>query len=261
MSNRAPYDRSVRTLAFFDLDGTCLPPPSLELRFTWLLWKRGVLRAGQFSRWLREAARLAPHGFSALRNANKMHLRGVPVREALRAANVSAPLFPEALERLLWHAEQGHGLVILSGTLEPLAACAARTMAGRLAGLGCATSVRVIATRLEVSGNAWTGRILGEPVTGPAKARAAARLARAEGLCLGDCYAYADSRSDRWQLEAVGHPFAVNPPWRLAQLARLNRWPVLRWRKGSNRGAVNCAAGGQCASREQTQVAGQELEA
>jgi HAD superfamily hydrolase (TIGR01490 family) len=260
MSKQATYNR-LAPLAFFDLDGTLLPLPSLELRFDWFLWKRGLLRPGQFLRWFREAARLAPRGFSAVRLANKMHFRGVSVQEVLHTADVFAPFFPEALERLHWHAEQGHQLVILSGTLEPLAAWAAQAIAARLAVLGGPPSLRVIATRLGVSGDVWTGHVLDEPVAGPAKVRAAARLACAEGLRLGDCYAYADGLSDRWLLGAAGHPFVVNPSWRLARLARANGWPVLDWRDVKNRGGMSDAAGGRHASREQMQGAGQWPEA
>ena len=56
-------------------------------------------------------------------------------------------------------------------------------------------------------------------------------------LDLERCFAYGDSASDRWMLEAAGKPAAVNPSNDLARIARRNDWPVLRWeRKGFQQG-------------------------
>ncbi len=67
---------------------------------------------------------------------------------------------------------------------------------------------------------------------GEAKARVARRLAVEKGFDLAQCYAYGDCISDRWMLEAVGLPVAVNPSRRLEALARRKRWPVLTWAEG-----------------------------
>ncbi|HZV59580.1 MAG TPA: haloacid dehalogenase-like hydrolase, partial [Candidatus Eremiobacteraceae bacterium] len=90
------------------------------------------------------------------------------------------------------------------------------------------------ATRLEQSGNRWTGRILGDAMFGKAKARAVVQLARCEGFDLAECYAYGDSLSDRSMLEAVGRAAAVNPSWRMERLARRRGWNVLTWREAKD---------------------------
>ncbi len=46
---------------------------------------------------------------------------------------------------------------------------------------------------------------------GPFKAEAMHELADTYGWDLDDCYAYTDSCTDVPMLEAVGHPYAVNP--------------------------------------------------
>jgi HAD superfamily hydrolase (TIGR01490 family) len=148
-----------------------------------------------------------------------------------RQARMPVPLFPEAMERMAWHAERGHLLVIVSGTLEPLAQRAARAMETELEARGLKSLIRVCATRLEVKNEAWTGRIVGEAMFGEAKARAIRRIADAEDLDLQRCFAYGDSANDRWMLEIVGKPAAVNPSNDLARIARRNEWAVLRWRK------------------------------
>ena len=68
---------------------------------------------------------------------------------------------------------------------------------------------------------------------GEAKARAVRRLAAEKGFELARCYAYGDSESDRWMLEAVGRPVAVNPTPKLEQLARRREWAVMAWTRGN----------------------------
>jgi phosphoserine phosphatase len=87
---------------------------------------------------------------------------------------------------------------------------------------------------LEEKNEKWTGRILGEAMFGEAKARAIRRVAAEENLDLQRCFAYGDSSSDRWMLDAVGKPAAVNPSSDLACIARRNEWAVLRWGKEKN---------------------------
>jgi len=54
-------------------------------------------------------------------------------------------------------------------------------------------------------------------------------IAVREGLDLSRCTAFGDSVNDRYMLEAVGHPRAVNPDRTLGRLARERGWTVLRW--------------------------------
>ena len=146
-----------------------------------------------------------------------------------RQARLPVPLYPEAVERVAWHVERGHLIVIVSGTLEPLAERAACDLEAGLDARGLTSTIRVCATHLEQSDERWTGRIVGEAMFGEAKARAIRRIAAEEELDLRRCFAYGDSSSDRWMLEAVGKPAAVNPSNDLARIARRNNWVVLRW--------------------------------
>ena len=142
------------------------------------------------------------------------------------------PFHPEAIERVMSHAERGHWIVLVSGTLEPLAKQAARVLEAELRARGWPGKVRVCATRLEEKQERWTGRIAGEAMFGEEKARAIRRFAAAIGIELPRCFAYGDSSSDWWMLEAVGRPAAVNPSGDLARIAGRNGWQVLRWNGG-----------------------------
>ncbi len=72
----------------------------------------------------------------------------------------------------------------------------------------------------------YTGRLAGEILHGPAKAKAVAELASERGIDLADSHAYSDSKNDLPLLESVGHPHAVNPDPNLRRIARTRGWPV-----------------------------------
>src|SRR5215475_4623516 len=81
-----PTPPRQRIAAFFDLDGTLLPEPSLERRFFRLLRYRRRIGPRQYLGWLLESLRLAPGGPSAVARQNKMYLRGVRANESNRDA-------------------------------------------------------------------------------------------------------------------------------------------------------------------------------
>jgi HAD superfamily phosphoserine phosphatase-like hydrolase len=260
---------SAQIAAFFDLDGTLMPLPSLERRFFRVLRHRREIPLKNYFHWLREALELLPLGINAITHANKVYLRGVEmfdesgtenrggslVRKSGRPSRFRAdqaegqastlprrnPRLPvprfieDGVERVVCHAMLGHAIVIVSGTLEPLANAASRALEAELAARGFATKIRVCATRLEEDEGRWTGRIVGEAMFGEAKTRAVRKVAEEMGLDLSQSWAYGDSAADRWMMQAVGHPTAVNPTLRLARFARERDWPVLLWREERNR--------------------------
>ncbi len=101
---------------------------------------------------------------------------------------------------------------------------------------------RVIAARLKLTGaigtvaevvdGAYTGRLVGDLMHGPAKAEAITSLAAVEGLDLGRCSAYSDSANDLPMLSAVGRAVAVNPDAALLRQARQHGWEVRDFRTG-----------------------------
>jgi HAD superfamily hydrolase (TIGR01490 family) len=219
-----------RIAAFFDLDGTLAAGPSLEQRFFRLLRDQRVIPMMNYFFWLSEALHLAPRGIRAMRYANKMYLRRVPPDAVERQAD-GISFFAEAVERLAWHAKEGHEIVIVSGTLETLAREAARQLQEELEARGIAAILHVRATRLGEKTGRWTGQILGEAMIGEAKSHAVKLLAAETGINLARSYAYGDSAMDRWLLAAVGQPVAVNPSKELLRLAQRRNWAVMVWEK------------------------------
>jgi alcohol-forming fatty acyl-CoA reductase len=221
-----------RVGAFFDVDGTLMGPPSLERRFFAELRRRRAIPAKNYFLWLAYASRLMPRGVAMIQHANKMYLRDVRVAEA--PANLFGPagipvVNETAFERLTSHALQGHAIVLVTGALAPLARNFALQIIIKLAARGITASVGVCANELEEVGGRWTGRIIAEPMFGEAKARAVKRVAFEQGLDLARSYAYGDSATDRWMLETVGRPVAMNPSAGLELIAQRNDWAVLWW--------------------------------
>jgi HAD superfamily hydrolase (TIGR01490 family) len=59
------------------------------------------------------------------------------------------------------------------------------------------------------------------------KAKAIVELAAERGYDLSRSFAYSDSATDVPMLEAVGHPYAVNPDRTLRKEAMVREWPIL----------------------------------
>jgi alcohol-forming fatty acyl-CoA reductase len=221
--------------AFFDLDGTLLPSPSLEWRFVAWLAARDAIDGGHLARWLAQFARNIWHDPFAATFENKFYLGGL--RESLAAgwedslAPDSLRCFALGIERIAWHHAQGHRVFLVSGTPAPLARAAARRFPG---------PIEVCASELETRDGRWTGRLAGEHLRGEAKARTVRRLAARHDLDLGKSYAYGNCLADLPMLDAVGHPVAVNPEVGLERIACSegesgNRggprdWRVCKWK-------------------------------
>jgi fatty acyl-CoA reductase len=225
-----------RIAAVFDIDGTLLPAPSLELRLLARLALKGELRLGAAGSWLRsfiaQIVSVPRDGeeFSRLKHfldENKLYLAGVRVAVAEKCIARQLEefeFFSEALAMMDWHRRCGHAIVLISGTLAPLA----RTV-GSLLVEDEAFLIR--GTELERDSDEWTGRIAGEAICGPAKEQALLESAIEHNFDLRRSYAYANSMRDRWLLSAVGHPIAVNPSAILARHARRLGWRITSWRE------------------------------
>jgi HAD superfamily hydrolase (TIGR01490 family) len=210
--------------AFFDVDGTILPAPSLEWRFVRWLVARELLGAWQIGRWAASTIPSALTGSARALRTNKSYLAGLPLAlaQAWDCAIPSSSLAPSpsAAQKIAWHTARGHHIVLVSGTLAPLASLFARRIN---------TGIDVCATRLQSDHGTWTGAIAGEHMSGPQKARALARIAAREEISLAASFAYGNHADDVPMLETVGNPVAVNPRLRLKQIAAARRWQVESW--------------------------------
>ena len=215
---------SRRVGAFFDVDGTVLPGPSLEMRFAWWLLTQNRIGGSRLALWATEAALAFVRGDRRALHANKKYLAALPEsvvaiwKESLSPDRLA--VFPQAAERIEWHASQGHHVCFVSGTLEPLADVLAQHLA---------SSVRAHATRLEAVEGIWTGFLRGNHASLAEKAEIVAEIAHRESLSLERSYGYGNHADDIPMLESVGNPVAVNPRFRLQKTAACRNWKIERW--------------------------------
>jgi HAD superfamily hydrolase (TIGR01490 family) len=213
------------TLAIFDIDGT-LVEGSTERRFWRYLLKRGHQGPRQVLAYLMFWLRYAPVYGNLTAKKNKAYLYKLDTGRvrALAASFVTEEILPRlyapAVQRLHSHLRRGDTVVLLSGTLEPIADALARE-------LGVA-HVRATVCRQR------DGRYLAGPPDvhpfGSAKLKIAAQFAADNGATLSEASAYGDSKHDLDLLQAVGDPVAVMPDPPLLETARGNRWLIIRSR-------------------------------
>jgi HAD superfamily hydrolase (TIGR01490 family) len=202
---RSAEPGATRRVAAFDFDGTISRRDSLA-PFLSLVCGRGQL----YRAMARRAPQLAGVTVGLVdRDAEKERLVGhllagqpaAPVRDAgARYAQELASgdaLRPEMLERVAWHRDEGHEIVIVSASLDvyltPLAA---------LLGIDHA-----LCTTLGVDvDDRLTGELVGGNVRGPEKVR---RLRDWLGTDDAEVWAYGDSAGDRELLAFADHPERV----------------------------------------------------
>jgi HAD superfamily hydrolase (TIGR01490 family) len=214
--------------AFFDIDGTLVPEPSLERRLFTGLRNSGAIPLRNYWAWACQSACLLTKGVTAVRCANKRYLQGIGADRVFELMGTIS-FYEKAVERVAWHAQRGHAIVLVSGTLEVLAQIAATALECELEALGVQTSVLIRATRLVEVRGSWTGRVAEPPMQGEEKSRAIKQFVRKTGMDAGRCYAYGNSLMDREMLSAVGRAQVVNPGKDMLALANHHDWPVWHW--------------------------------
>lgn len=130
-------------------------------------------------------------------------------------------LIPGTLALAQAHLDAGEEVWLVTATPIEVASMIARRL-GLTGALG---------TVSEIEDGVYTGRLVGKPLHGLAKAEAIRALAEREGLDLTASAAYSDSSNDIPMLSAVGHPAAVNPDSTLRSHARANNWRIYDFRR------------------------------
>lgn len=215
----------MRIGAFFDVDNTLIPGQSIEIRFFRYLWNEGFLSKHVVfeSAWYL-LKNILSFSLAPLRE-RKIYLIGKrpegvePLAKWFVRSEILPRLSLDANSALTRHQQVGHTVVLVSGTpaflVEPLAQY-----------LGIPW---VLAARLEVSRDGYTGHVLAPYPYGEGKRRLLQSFASSHGIDLSRSYAYGDSPGDIEALETVGHPLVVNPIRGMARIARRHRWSTSMW--------------------------------
>jgi len=230
---RFPVAGDTRAAAFFDLDNTVMQGAAL-FHFGRGLYKRHFFDKRELARfaWQQTYFRLAGSenaGHMAdVRSSALSIVKGHRVAELMA---IGEEIYDEYMAGRIWpgtralaqaHLDAGQKVWLVTAAPVETATIIARRL-GLTGALG---------TVAESVGGVYTGRLVGEPLHGPAKAEAVRALAAAEDLELERCAAYSDSANDIPMLSLVGYPYAVNPDARLREYAREMGWRLRDYRTG-----------------------------
>ncbi len=219
--------------AFFDVDNTMMQGASIYW-FARGLAARNYFTAADLTRFawqqlrFRLLAREHAGDMSQARDAALAFVEGWRVEDIERLAE---EIFDELMAPRIWagtrrlaqgHLDAGERVWLVSAAPVEIG----RVIATRLGLTGA------IGTVAEIVDGAYTGRLVGDLMHGPAKAEAIVQLAAVEGLDLSRCAAYSDSANDLPMLSTVGRAVAVNPDATLLRQARQQGWEVRDFRTG-----------------------------
>jgi HAD superfamily hydrolase (TIGR01490 family) len=228
-----PVQADTTAAAFFDVDNTMMMGASIY-HFARGLAARKFLTTGDLARfaWQQVKFRVGgsekPETMTQAREAALAFVAGRRVDDIVRFGE---EIYDEIMAERVWagtralaqmHLDAGQRVWLVTATPVELAAIIARRL-GLTGALG---------TVAEVEDGVYTGRLVGEPLHGLAKAEAVLALAEREGLDLPRCTAYSDSVNDIPMLSVVGTGVAINPDTQLKREARTRGWQVRDFRTG-----------------------------
>ncbi|MFF5030394.1 HAD family hydrolase [Streptomyces collinus] len=232
-----------KAAAFFDLDNTVMQGAAL-FHFGRGLYKRKFFETRDLARfawqqaWFRLAGVEDPEHMQEARDSALSIVKGHRVAEL---ETIGEEIYDEYMADRIWpgtralaqaHLDAGQKVWLVTAAPVEIAQVIARRL-GLTGALG---------TVAESVGGVYTGKLVGEPLHGPAKAEAVRALASAEGLDLSRCAAYSDSHNDIPMLSLVGHPYAINPDAKLRKHAREKDWRLRDYRTGRKAAKVGIPA-------------------
>ncbi|MFF5494521.1 HAD family hydrolase [Streptomyces aquilus] len=232
-----------KAAAFFDLDNTVMQGASL-FHFGRGLYKRKFFETRDLAKfawqqaWFRLAGIEDPEHMQEARDSALSIVQGHRVSELM---SIGEEIYDEYMAERIWpgtralaqaHLDAGQKVWLVTAAPVEIAQVIARR-------LGLTGALGTVAESVD---GVYTGKLVGEPLHGPAKAEAVRALAAAEGLDLSRCAAYSDSHNDIPMLSLVGHPYAINPDTKLRKHARQLDWRLRDYRTGRKAAKVGIPA-------------------
>ncbi|MFJ3235559.1 HAD family hydrolase [Streptomyces sp. NPDC086787] len=232
-----------KAAAFFDLDNTVMQGAAI-FHFGRGLYKRKFFETRDLARfawqqaWFRLAGVEDPEHMQDVRDSALSIVKGHRVAEL---QSIGEEIYDEYMAERIWpgtralaqaHLDAGQRVWLVTAAPVEIAGVIARR-------LGLTGALGTVAESVD---GVYTGKLVGEPLHGPAKAEAVRALAAAEGLDLSRCAAYSDSHNDIPMLSLVGHPYAINPDSKLRRHAREQDWRLRDYRTGRKAAKVGIPA-------------------
>ncbi len=213
--------------AFFDFDETIIDINSSKVGFKWLyenkmlsIWfiLKVFITGLLYEVNLISEKRMAD-GMVIFYRGKKLSFFSERAEEFYREL-LKPHLVPKVVGKLKYHREQGHILIIVSGSiryyLEPVAK-----------DLGIDY---LVCTELEEGPDGLlTGKPKGQICLGKYKQKMTQELVKELNINLNDSFAYGNSQADIHLLKMVGNPVAVEPNIPLKKVAIKNNWPILKF--------------------------------
>lgn len=219
-------DRNIG--AFFDFDETLLDTESSRLGIKYLWERRLVSRAFILQAFL--AGFLYKRHWITDEQTAKILLKLYRNRRLDDFIDGSATFYreilkprlaPRILAKVHEHREQGHSLVLISGSIRYMLEPVAQDLGFE----------HLLCTDLEEGPDGLlTGKPNGPLCLDTTKRHLATELAQRTGIDLDCSYAYGNHQADLPLLERVGFPHAVEPSKPLLKVALARNWPILAYR-------------------------------
>jgi HAD superfamily hydrolase (TIGR01490 family) len=124
---------------------------------------------------------------------------------------------PRMMQRVGWHREQGHMVLLATAANCFIAAPVAEMLAFE----------NLLCTQIEQDGHGFTGNLSGLPAFQEGKATLVRQWVAGQGLSLEGSWAYSDSHNDLPLLSMVDHPVAVTPNAKLRAYALEHAWQII----------------------------------
>jgi HAD superfamily hydrolase (TIGR01490 family) len=218
--------------AFFDVDNTVMRGASI-FHLARGLARRRFFTTREVTDFAWKQAKFVVSGGEDLEDmasATESALAFVKGKRVDEVVSLGEEIFDELMARKLWpgtlalaqgHLDRGQRVWLVTATPVELASIIAERL-GLTGALGTVSEIR---------DGVYTGRLIGAPLHGKAKAEAVRALAEREGLELVRCTAYSDSANDVPMLSIVGRAVAVNPDHALRKHARAVGWEIHDYRR------------------------------
>jgi HAD superfamily hydrolase (TIGR01490 family) len=228
--------------AFFDVDNTIMQGASI-FHLARGLYQRKLLTVRDIARfaWQQVSFRLRGENLDHVEEIQAKALSFVAGHSVAELTAVGEEVFDELMAARIWpgthalarmHMANGQRVWLVTATPVEVAEVIARR-------LGLTGALGTVAEHVD---GIYTGRLVGQPMHGQAKAEAVRALAEQEGLDLQRCAAYSDSANDLPLLLLVGRPCAINPDRKLRAYARAQGWRIRDYRTGRRAAKVGVPA-------------------